>query len=350
MLERSIKAFLDNPHIDAVRVVIGPEDDNLYAHVTSRLSCPKLLPPVRGGSERSQSVRLGLESLEDFSPRHVLIHDAARPFASQELISRVMQELRGYKGVIPGVAVADTLKRAPQGVIEATVDRRGLYHAQTPQGFDYPTILSAHRALRDVEGLTDDTSLLERLSIPVRMVAGDPENRKITTPEDMKGDLMSVPDIRVGHGIDVHAIGPGEGVMILGVFIPAPFSLIGHSDADVGLHSLTDALLGAVGDGDIGQHFNPRDDRWKGADSSLFLKDAARRIQERGGAISHVDVTILGERPKIAPWRDHMRERVAEILGIEASRVSVKATTTEKLGFVGREEGLAAFATATVAF
>ena len=161
---------------------------------------------------------------------------------------------------------------------------------------------------------------------------------------------MSVPDIRVGHGIDVHAIGPGEGVMILGIFIPVGFSLIGHSDADVGLHSLTDALLGAIGDGDIGQHFNPKDDRWKDADSSLFLQDAARRVREKGGNISHVDVTILGERPKIAPYRDQMVAKIAEILDIETSRVSVKATTTEKLGFVGREEGLAAFATATVVF
>jgi len=258
--------------------------------------------------------------------------------------------LKHHKGVIPGVVVVDTLKRAPQNVIEATIDRNDVYYVQTPQGFDFPTILSAHRKLQNVPCLTDDARLLEDLNIPVQIVVGDPKNRKITTSEDLKGDQVSIPDIRVGHGIDVHAIGAGEGVMILGVFIPVGFSLIGHSDADVGLHSVVDALLGAIGDGDIGQHFNPKDDRWKGMDSSIFLKETARRVRDRGGRLSHVDVTILGEHPKIAPYRDQMIARVAEILDIEASRVSVKATTTERLGFVGREEGLAAFATATVVF
>lgn len=350
ILGHSIAAFLHHPDIDAVRVVMRAGDEDLYGQASAHLLCPQLLPPITGGAERRESVYLGLESLEAFSPLHVLIHDGARPFVSQDLISRVIQELKSHKGVIPGVAVSDTLKQAPRNRIEATIDRLDLYHAQTPQGFDYPTILAAHRALQSVANLTDDASLLERLNIPVYIVGGDPQNRKITFPEDMKGDLMSVPDIRVGHGIDVHAIGSGEGVMILGVFIPVNFSLIGHSDADVGLHSLTDALLGAIGDGDIGQHFNPKDDRWKGADSSLFLKDAARRVREKGGVISHVDVTILGERPKISPYRHQMMARIAEILDLEITRVSVKATTTEKLGFTGREEGLAAFATATVVF
>lgn len=350
ILEQSIMAFLDHSGIDAVRVVIGAGDEQLYAQTTAVLQSPKLLTPIIGGMERSESVRLGLESLESLSPRHVLIHDGARPFTSNDLISRVIETLEHHNGVVPGVLVVDTLKRAPENKIEATVDRCNLYRAQTPQGFDFTTILGAHRKLQHLSNLTDDASLLEHLNIPVQLVAGDPKNRKITLLEDIKGDQMSVPDIRVGHGIDVHAIGPGEGVTILGVFIPAEFSLIGHSDADVGLHSLTDALLGAIGDGDIGQHFNPNEERWKGADSSLFLKEAARRVRERGGNISHVDVTILGERPKIAPYREKMIARVAEILDVEASRVSVKATTTEKLGFVGREEGLAAFATATVVF
>ena len=350
ILNQAVSAFLDHPDVDGVRVIIGAGDEDLYTRVTSSLSSHKLLLPVVGGAERSVSVRLGLESLEDFSPEYVLIHDGARPFVSPALISRVVQALKHHKGVIPGIAVADTLKRASQTTIEATVDRRDLYQAQTPQGFDYPTILAAHRHLQNVQNLTDDASLLEQLAIPVQIVEGEVKNRKITTPEDIEGEAMSVPDIRVGHGIDVHAIGPGEGVMILGIFIPVTFSLIGHSDADVGLHSLTDALLGAIGDGDIGQHFNPKEDRLKGADSSLFLQEAARRVCEKGGKISHVDVTILGEHPKISPYRDQMRIKIAEILGIETSRVSVKATTTEKLGFVGREEGLAAFATATVVF
>jgi 2-C-methyl-D-erythritol 4-phosphate cytidylyltransferase/2-C-methyl-D-erythritol 2,4-cyclodiphosphate synthase len=318
--------------------------------VISSFNSLKLLSPVVGGLERSISVRLGLESLESFAPDNVLIHDGARPYVSRELVTRVIQALQQHKGVVPGVADVDTLKRASQKAIEATIDRRDLYQAQTPQGFDYLTILAAHQKLQHVSNLTDDASLLEHLSIPVQIVEGEAKNRKITTFEDIEGEAMPIPDIRVGHGIDVHAIGPGEGVMILGIFIPVNFSLIGHSDADVGLHSLTDALLGTIGDGDIGQHFNPKDDRWKNADSSLFLQEAARRVREKQGKISHVDVTILGERPKIMPYRGQMIIKVAEILGIEASRVSVKATTTEKLGFVGREEGLAAFATATVVF
>lgn len=349
VLSRCIAAFLNHPDVDAVRVVIGSGDEELYAQVTSFLDTSRLLPPVVGGQERSNSVRLGLESLEDLSPKLVLIQDGARPFASQELISRVVQELANYKGVIPAIPVTDTIKRASQNrIIETTIDRRDLYQAQTPQGFEYSTILAAHRQLQNMPNLTDDASLLEHLNIPVQIIEGEVKNRKITTSEDLEGELMSIPDIRIGHGIDVHATGPGNGVMILGVFIPAQFSLIGHSDADVGLHALTDALLGSIGDGDIGQHFSPKDDRWKGADSSLFLQESARRIREKGGKISHVDVTILGEHPKIAPHRNQMIAKVSDILGIEPSRISVKATTTEKLGFIGREEGLAAFATATV--
>jgi len=350
ILGQTVSTFLDHPNIDAVRVVIGAGDANFYTQSISFLDSPKLLSPIVGGAQRNVSVHLGLESLENLSTEHVLIHDGARPFVSQQLISQVLQALKSHKGVIPAIAVADTLKRVSQKTIEATVDRQGLYQAQTPQGFDYPTILAAHRQLQNVPNLTDDASLLEHLTIPVHLVEGEVKNRKITIPQDMEGETMLIPDIRVGHGIDVHAKGPGKGVMILGIFIPAGFSLIGHSDADVGLHSLTDALLGAIGDGDIGQHFNPKDDRWKNADSSLFLQDAARRVREKGGMISHVDVTILGEHPKIAPYRNQMIARVSEILGIEMSRVSAKATTTEKLGFIGREEGLAAFATATVVF
>lgn len=350
ILHQSISAFLNHPQVDGVRVVIGAGDEDLYTAAISALNNPKLLSPVIGAEERSASVRLGLESLSERFPQHVLIHDGARPFVSQALILRVIEALNHHKGVIPAIPVVDTIKRAGKNTIEATVDRRGLYHGQTPQGFDYPTILSAHQQLRNVPNLTDDASLLEHLNIPVQIVEGELKNRKITTGEDLEGEAMSVPDIRVGHGVDVHAIGPGEGVTILGVLIPATFSLIGHSDADVGLHALTDALLGAIGDGDIGQHFNPKDDRWKGADSSMFLEDAGRRVRERGGKISHVDVTILGEKPKIFPHRDQMIAKIAQILGIELSRVSVKATTTEKLGFIGREEGLAAFATATVVF
>jgi 2-C-methyl-D-erythritol 4-phosphate cytidylyltransferase/2-C-methyl-D-erythritol 2,4-cyclodiphosphate synthase len=350
ILEQSISAFLNHPEVDAVRVVIGHQDQELYTQVATSLESSKLMPSVLGGEERQESVRLGLDSLESFSPQTVLIHDGARPFIDSQTISRVIGALEHHQGAIPGIAVVDTLKRTSNSIIDTTLERRGVCQAQTPQGFNFSTILSAHRALQKESNFTDDASLLEHLNIPVVVVAGDLKNRKITTPEDVKGDPMSVPDIRVGHGIDVHAIGPGEGVTILGIFIPTGFSLIGHSDADVGLHSLVDALLGAIGDGDIGQHFNPKDDQWKGANSVVFLKDAARRVRELDGKISHVDITIIGEYPKVSPYREQMRLKVAEILGIELQRVSVKATTTEKLGFLGREEGLAAFATATVVF
>lgn len=349
ILEKSIKAFLENSHIDAVRVVIGKEDHTHYDHAIRTISSDKLLPPIIGGEERCTSVRLGLRSLADFSPQFVLVHDGARPFVSQDLIDRVQASLQKHQGVIPGIPVVDTLKRgdAHQNIAE-TVERQNLYQAQTPQGFHYKTILEAHQTLQNTSNLTDDARLLEHLNIPVHLIPGDPQNKKITTPEDFKGESMPLPDIRVGHGIDVHALGPGNGLTILGIFIPTNFSLIGHSDADVGLHSLTDALLGTIGDGDIGQHFNPQEERWKGADSTLFLIDAARRVQEKGGQISHVDITLLGERPKFSPYRSQMIEKVSEILKIDTSRVSVKATTTEKLGFLGRKEGLAAFATATV--
>lgn len=346
LLEQSISAFLSHPEIHYVRVIIGAGDEDLYNHVAKTLASPKLLPPVRGGTERSDSVREGLKSLESISPKNVLIHDGVRPFVTSDLISKVIKALCHYKGVIPGVRVVDTLKLAPQKVIKATLDREDVYCVQTPQGFDFLTILNAHRQGKTIPNLTDDARLLEELNIPVKIIDGEINNRKITTPEDLKGDTML--DVRVGHGIDVHGIGPGETVVILGVPIPTGFSLVGHSDADVGLHSVTDALLGAIGDGDIGQHFSPKDDRWKGVDSSIFLKDTARRVRERGGKISHIDVTILGEQPKISPYREQMISRLAEILDIDLARVSVKATTTEKLGFLGREEGLAAFATATV--
>lgn len=350
ILEQSIMAFLAHPKVDAIRVVIGSADDEMYQQSISSLTSAKLLPSVSGGDERSDSVRMGLESLESLSPQHILIHDGARPFVSMDLISRVLEGLEKHKGVIPCIPVVDTLKLAPNHLIKKTIDRNDLYHAQTPQGFDYQSILDAHRSLVNVKNITDDASLLEHLGIPVHIVMGNQMNKKITTTDDIKGESMSVPDIRVGHGIDVHAIGPGDHVTLLGVKIPMSFSLIGHSDADVGLHSLTDALLGAIGEGDIGQHFSPNDPLWKDADSSLFLKDAGRRVLEKGGQISHLDITFIGERPKISAFRDQMINRVAELLAIERSRVSVKATTTEKLGFIGREEGLACFATATVVF
>jgi 2-C-methyl-D-erythritol 4-phosphate cytidylyltransferase/2-C-methyl-D-erythritol 2,4-cyclodiphosphate synthase len=355
ILVQALLAFLTHPAIDAVCVVIAQPDEDFYREAIAQIpsvSLRKLLPPVLGGAERADSVRQGLENLAPLSPQRVLIHDGARPFITQSLIGQVIQALADHKGVIPGIAVADTLKRVSNGLIQTTIDRRDLYHAQTPQGFDYATILAAHQESKNHQNITDDACLLEHLEIPVHLISGDPQNKKITTPEDMKDPQMPLPypDVRVGHGIDVHALSPGNGIVLCGIFIPAPFSLIGHSDADLGFHSLTDALLGTIGDGDIGQHFSPKDDQWKGADSAVFLKDAARRVREKGGFISHVDITVLGERPKVAPYRDQMIAKIAEVLESDPTRVSVKATTTEKLGFIGREEGMGAFATATVVF
>ncbi|MBM3468141.1 MAG: bifunctional 2-C-methyl-D-erythritol 4-phosphate cytidylyltransferase/2-C-methyl-D-erythritol 2,4-cyclodiphosphate synthase [Alphaproteobacteria bacterium] len=348
ILAQTLSTFLRHPEVDAVRVIIREGDEKFYKECTHNFSSTKLLPPLTGGQERYDSVRLGLESLSSNTPRYVLIHDGARPFVTSGLITQVLRSLRDHKAVIPGVGVVDTLKRVTQNSVQNTVERKEIYCIQTPQGFDYETILNAYNSLKDFQNITDDASVLERLGMPVHMVQGEAANRKITIKEDMRGETMVVPNIRVGHGIDVHAIAPGEGVTILGIFIPCNFSLIGHSDADVGLHCITDALLGAIGDGDIGEHFNPNDERWKGADSTVFLKDALRRVRERGGKISHVDVTLLGEGPKVAPYRAQMKTKVAEILELDASQVSVKATTTERLGFIGREEGLAAFATATI--
>jgi 2-C-methyl-D-erythritol 4-phosphate cytidylyltransferase/2-C-methyl-D-erythritol 2,4-cyclodiphosphate synthase len=265
--------------------------------------------------------------------------------------------LQRVPAAIAALPLADTLKRAgPDGRhIAATLDRAGLWRAQTPQGFRYDAILKAHEAAAAAgrEDLTDDAAVAEWAGIPVELVEGSEANVKLTTAEDMARAGMSVnaaavPDVRTGQGFDVHRFAAGDHVWLCGVHIPHTHALDGHSDADVGLHALTDALLGAIGDGDIGQHFPPTDPRWRGAASHLFLADAARRVRSRGGAISNVDVTILCEAPKIAPHREAMRARIAEILGLDVARVGVKATTTEGLGFTGRREGIAALATATV--
>jgi 2-C-methyl-D-erythritol 4-phosphate cytidylyltransferase/2-C-methyl-D-erythritol 2,4-cyclodiphosphate synthase len=289
----------------------------------------------------------------------VLIHDAARPFVTPEVIGRVLGGLERAPAVIAAVPLADTLKRTgPGGRIAATIERAGLWRAQTPQGFRYEAILRAHEAAEAAgrEDLTDDAAVAEWANIPVEMVEGSEANVKLTTLEDMARAATMAPasgpvasDIRTGQGFDVHRFATGDHVWLCGVRIPHVHALEGHSDADVGLHALTDALLGAIGDGDIGQHFPPTDPRWRGAASHLFLADAAGRVRSRGGTISNVDVTILCEAPKIAPHRDAMRARIAEILRLDVTRVGVKATTTEGLGFTGRREGIAALAVATVA-
>jgi 2-C-methyl-D-erythritol 4-phosphate cytidylyltransferase / 2-C-methyl-D-erythritol 2,4-cyclodiphosphate synthase len=348
VLRRSIDAFRAHEKIDAIRVVISADHQDLYAEATAGLD---ILPPVTGGAARQDSVRNGLESFAGVKPDKVLIHDAARPFVTSEVIDGVLAALDHHPGAIPAVPVIDTLKRGSGGVIGGTVDRGGLWRAQTPQGFRFDAILEAHRKLSDRQ-LTDDAALVEAQGLNVALVPGAEGNFKITTMEDFDRAarlLASSRDYLTGNGFDVHRFTAGDHVTICGVRVEHTHALEGHSDADVGLHAITDAILGAVGAGDIGQHFPPTDVRWKGADSAAFLQHAASLVRERGGSVVHVDVTIICERPKVGPHRAAMVQRVAEVLGLDPRRVSVKATTTEGLGFTGRREGIAAQATATVA-
>ena len=348
LLRRTLTALARHPGIDRLRVVYHPDDAALYEAAMAGLT---LLPPVTGGATRQDSVRLGLESLAELSPEHVLIHDAARPFIDEAVIGRVLAALADSSGAIPALALRDTVKRGAGGRVVETLDRAALWRAQTPQGFRYADILAAHRAAvgRD---LPDDAAVAESAGLTVRLVEGSEENFKVTTAEDLARAEQVVAqrqsDTRVGQGFDVHGFGPGDKVWLCGVPIPHEHGLIGHSDADVGLHALTDAILGALAAGDIGEHFSPNDPRWRGAASDRFLRHAADLVAAAGGAIAHVDVTLICERPKIGPHRGAMVERIAAILGIDRGRVSVKATTTEKLGFTGRGEGIAAQAVATL--
>lgn len=357
VLTRAIDAFSASLDASSIVTVIHRDDRDHYATAVAPYS-RQLRDPVIGGATRQYSVHAGLESLADVSPRHVLIHDAARPFADTELISRVIAGLAYYDGVVPALAVTDTLKRASGGTVEGTLDRTNLWGVQTPQGFHFNKLLEAHRAAaKDAKSeFTDDSSVAEWRGLRVGLVEGSPINVKLTTNSDfeMAEDRLrasggaAAPAFRIGQGFDVHAFGEGDHVMLCGVKIPHDKSLAGHSDADVGLHALTDALLGAIGDGDIGAHFPPGDPEWRGASSDQFLLDAASRVSARNGRIMNVDVTLICETPKIGPHRQAMRKRIAEILQIDVARVSVKATTTEGLGFTGRGEGIAAQATALV--
>jgi 2-C-methyl-D-erythritol 4-phosphate cytidylyltransferase/2-C-methyl-D-erythritol 2,4-cyclodiphosphate synthase len=350
ILRRTIEAFAAHAGVDAVRVVVRPEDFDRYRQAAGDVP---ILAPVEGGATRQESGRRGLESLTEFDPRHVLIHDAARPFVDADTISRTIAALAQYPAVVPAVPLGDTLKRAagPGAPIEATVDRARLWRAQTPQGFRYRDILAAHRAAVG-RSLTDDAAVAEHAGLTVGLVLGNEDNFKVTTQEDYRRAARiaeaAIGDVRVGTGFDVHRLAPGDHVTLCGVAIPHDRALEGHSDADVGLHALTDAILGAIGDGDIGVHFPPSDPKWRGAPSHLFLRHAADRVAARGGVIAHVDVTLICEAPRIGPHREAMVARIAEILAIAPDRVSVKATTTERLGFTGRREGIAAQAVATV--
>ncbi len=344
LLARSAAAFAGLPAQETtIRVVIGPGQDDLYA-----AALPGGAPPVAGGARRQDSVRLGLEAIEKSAPDFVLIHDAARPLVSPSVIANVVNALTaGAKGAVPMLAVADTLRRK-DGDAWATIPRDNLFRAQTPQGFRFADILKAHRefASRDV---TDDVEIAALAGIKVEAVPGEETNLKITTEKDfaLAENLLGGESVSA-MGYDAHRFCDGDHVWLCGVKVPHTHGMLGHSDADAGLHALTDAILGCIGAGDIGQHFPPSDERWRGAPSWKFLDHAAKLVAEKGGRIVHCDVTLICERPKIGPHREAMRTRIAEILGMDVARVSVKATTTEGMGYTGRQEGLAAQAVATV--
>lgn len=343
VLAHTIARFARHGRVDQTRVVIHPDDRALYDQAAAGFD---LLAPVAGGATRQDSVRLGLESLTGAT--RVLIHDAARPFIAAATIDAVIDALDRHPGAIPAVPVADTLKRDAGGLSAGTVPRAGLMRAQTPQGFRFADILAAHRRAIG-QDLTDDAAVAEAAGMSVALVPGSEENFKLTTDDDFRrAAAQFTGETRVATGFDVHAFGPGDHVWLCGVKVPHDHALIGHSDADVALHALTDALLGTIGEGDIGQHFPPGDARWRGAASDRFLRHAADLVVTKGGRIQHVDLTIICERPKVGPHRAAMVARLAEILAIEPARCSVKATTTEGLGFTGRREGIAAQAVATV--
>ena len=343
MLRRTVEAFQGYP----VQVVIGAGQEKLAADALAGLALP---PLVIGGASRQESVRRGLEALAKDSPDYVLIHDAARPLISPPVIAAVLAALEaGADGALPMVAASDTLRRRKEDGSWTLVPRDGLYRAQTPQGFVFAKILAAHRNHAQEEA-TDDVALAELAGLKVQMVEGDEKNIKVTRKEDftLAETLLGAGDVRTATGYDVHKFKAGDHIWLCGLKIAHSHGLEGHSDADVGLHAITDALLGCIGEGDIGQHFPPTDERWRGAASWKFLDHAASLVAAKGGVINHVDVTIICERPKVGPHRDAMKAKIGELLKIAPSRVSVKATTTEGLGFTGRREGIAAQAIATV--
>ena len=352
VISRAMEPFCSHPQIFAVQPVLNPDDTDMFNQAVSDM---RYQPPVAGGATRQASVHAGLEALASIAPDIVLIHDAARPFVTKELIARAIAAANTTGAAIPAIAVTDTIKQVgSSGCVEATPQRSLLRIAQTPQVFRFDVILDAHRrAARDGRGdFTDDAALAEWAGLTVATFEGDAANMKLTTPEDFVreearlGAMLG--DVRTGTGYDVHAFGDGDHLMLCGIRVPHSRGFLAHSDGDVGLHALVDAILGALADGDIGSHFPPSDDTWKGAASDRFLKYAVDRVTARGGRIAHLDVTLVCERPKVGPLRDAMRTRIADITGLDLSRVAVKATTSERLGFTGREEGIAATAVATI--
>ena len=347
VLHHSASAFAHHPRVDGVRVVIHSDDRALYDEALDGLA---LLEPVSGGATRQDSCRRGLESLEALAPERVLIHDGARPAIDAGLIDRVIGALDETPGAIPALPVSDSLKRVAASTIIETVDREGLWRAQTPQGFRFPEILAAHRAAAGRE-LTDDAAVAALAGLAVTVVEGSQRNVKITTGDDHARTARALDarlESRTGLGFDVHPFGEGDHVMLCGVRVPHEHGLLGHSDADAGLHALVDAVLGALGAGDIGEHFPADDPRWRGADSAVFVARACEMIATAGGVIANLDVTLVCERPRVSPHREAMVARIAALFAVAPARVNVKATTSERLGFTGRGEGVAAMAVATL--
>lgn len=359
VIAHTLERFLAWPRSGAIVVVIHPDDEALFAKAIAMLDVSHTIRTVHGAPTRQGSVLAGLEAMAELSVSHVMIQDAVRPFVGSDLLDRIAAALdAGERAVLPATAVADTLKRgSPDGHVAETVSRARLYAAQTPQSFLFEPILEAHRAAArsGISDFTDDAAIAEWAGLAVKLAEGDRENVKLTLASDIEladQRLMqtNLPDVRTGNGYDVHQLEPGDGVTLSGVFIAHNQRLRGHSDADCALHALTDALLATCGAGDIGDHFPPSDPQWKGAPSRIFLEHAAAIVRDHGGVIMNADISIIAEAPRIGPHRQAMRQALADILGIDLDRCSVKATTNEKIGFVGRGEGIAAIATATVVF
>ncbi len=351
-LRRSLTLLCGQCLSSRIQVVIHPDDIELYDEATRGFDLP---PPIAGGDTRQGSVLAGLAALEGKKPDLVLVHDAARPFASQDLITRALEAARATGAAIPALRIADTVKTvSADGRIVGTADRDMLRIVQTPQSFAFGPLLAAHRKAEQAgrSDFTDDAALMEWAGHTVFTFDGEAGNFKLTTPDDfMRAETMlqdRLSDIRTGMGFDVHSFGPGDHVTLGGLRIPHDHGLSGHSDADVVLHAIVDAILGALADGDIGAHFPPSDPQWKGATSDRFLAFAVDRLAKRGGIIAHLDITVVSEAPKIGPHRDAMRASIAKIAGITPDRVGVKATTNEAMGFIGRREGMVAYATATI--
>ncbi len=341
VLAQAIDAFLRYPGIDAIRVVIGPDQHAAYAVAIGDRPLP---PPIVGGATRRESVAAGLAAV---SGDRVLIHDAARPIVPAAVIDRLLTALDSNDGAVPVLPVSDTLAAGGETLGPVT-PRAGLVRVQTPQAFRLAAIVAAHAAWDPANEATDDAQMLRAAGGTVATVQGDPALDKLTHPQDLANARSRMLVVRVGSGFDVHAFAPGDHVILGGVAVPHGFKLLGHSDADVVLHTITDAILGAIGDGDIGDHFPPSDPQWKGAASDRFLVHARELLTARGGILDHVDVTIICEAPKVGPHRAAIRTNIARLLQLSEKRISVKATTTERLGFTGRGEGIAAQAVATV--